>query len=104
MILTKLNKLSSVLFGFIILYSSHTLSHAGHVSDQPWHVCQDKNVNERCSYELNNKLYQGSCQVANKVLMCVRNKPIIDLTTQRSQSKVQEQNPKTRLKFNLSAG
>ncbi|WP_197279069.1 MULTISPECIES: hypothetical protein [Pseudoalteromonas] len=77
-------KLVTVLFSSTIalFYTASSLAHAAHGTNQPWHACEEKKLNQSCQYELVNKLYIGSCQAANKVLMCVRNQPIIDIKNQ----------------------
>lgn len=79
------NVIKTLTNGFLLTASCSALSHAGHGSNAPWEACEAKAVNEDCSYTSHDKKATGTCQAMNKVLMCVRNKPLeilIDKATQ----------------------
>jgi len=75
---------------FLLITSCSVISHAGHGSSAPWKACEEKAVNQECSYTTHNKKALGTCQAMNDILMCVRNKPLetlLDKATQPTQSK-----------------
>ncbi|KAA1151339.1 hypothetical protein EU510_15960 [Pseudoalteromonas sp. FUC4] len=79
------NVINALIASFLLATSYSALSHAGHGSNAPWKACEEKVINEDCSYTSHDKKATGTCQAMNKVLMCVRNKPletIIDKATQ----------------------
>lgn len=79
------NVIKALTTGFLLATSCSALSHAGHGSNAPWEACEEKAINEDCSYISHDKKATGTCQAMNKVLMCVRNKPLetlIDKATQ----------------------
>ncbi|GAA67156.1 MULTISPECIES: hypothetical protein [Pseudoalteromonas] len=79
------NVIKALTTGFLLAASCSALSHAGHGSNAPWEACEAKAINEDCSYTSHDKKATGTCQAMNKVLMCVRNKPLetlIDKATQ----------------------
>lgn len=64
----------------LLLTTLHTsiFAHEGHGSKAPWDACQDKALQNQCSFTNGHgDLYQGTCQAFSYALMCVRNVPII---------------------------
>lgn len=60
--------------------SPPAFSHKGHGSNFPWAACENKEASQVCSYITpSDQKHIGTCQSMHNVLMCVRNKPIIDL-------------------------
>ena len=53
-------------------------AHDSHTHTAPWQACENIQKTEQCSYTNGDgDLFKGTCQLFNKVLMCVRNQPII---------------------------
>ncbi|MCQ8877241.1 hypothetical protein NQT69_04195 [Pseudoalteromonas shioyasakiensis] len=71
-----------------------TLSHAGHGTQAPWQACEEKQLNQTCSYESHDAKATGTCQAMNQVLMCVRNQPLEKLLPKPTE-KVAESNVKS---------
>ena len=79
------NVIKALIASFLLATSYSALSHAGHGSSAPWEACEEKAINEDCSYKSHDKKATGTCQAMNKVLMCVRNKPLETLINKATQ-------------------
>ncbi|MEI8669690.1 hypothetical protein P4S65_16530 [Pseudoalteromonas sp. B131b] len=79
---------------FTLGNSFYALSHAGHGNTAPWHACENKKLNQTCTYTTHNQKATGTCQAMNNVLMCVRTQPlenIIEKATKRTKNEVTPQ-------------
>ena len=86
----NVNKLLAVVLISLFLSVFSVSAHDSHVHTAPWQACEEKAVNQECSYTTHNKKASGTCQAMNNILMCVRNKPLetlLDKATQPTQSK-----------------
>ncbi|CAA6820900.1 MAG: Unknown protein [uncultured Sulfurovum sp.] len=68
----------NVLVLSLFLGLSSVSAHEGHSHKAPWEACEKVKKADECSYTNGiGDLFQGTCQVFTKALMCVRNKPIV---------------------------
>jgi hypothetical protein len=75
----------------LIMMCSSILSanaHDSHTHKAPWKACEVKTKMDQCSYTNGEgDLFKGTCQLFSKVLMCVRNQPIIHVKELAKKSK-----------------
>lgn len=75
------------------LISTASYSHNGQPNLLPWHACEEKALDNECSYKTSTKIYNGSCRSINNALMCVRNQPLIYINkTEDGQTHANEHN------------
>lgn len=74
--MVKLNLRYGIVMATLMI-SELAISHAGHPNDIAWLACEEKLINDSCSFKNTRKdLYIGSCKLMSSSLMCVRNQPI----------------------------
>ena len=74
-------------FGLLIA-SSSSYAHSGPMNKLALEVCEKKEKSQACQYEDgHSNLFIGSCQyISEKDLICVRNKPIQKVETEKTET------------------
>ena len=79
------NRKFMMMFSFslllLILFSIISLSvqaHEGHANQAPWLACEEKSINDSCSYQTVTTLYKGTFRSIKSSLMCEKSTVNID--------------------------